>query len=373
MKKLLLLMSLLMVFILSCGGKKEAAQDKDSIKIGVIGPLTGDIAQYGTSTIDGFKLRVKEINAAGGIKGKKIELVIADSKGDPQEAISIFKKMVSQDKVDFIVGEVASTASLAISDFAQKAKVPMLTPTSTLFDITKGKDYVFRVTFTDPYQGVAMAKYVKERGIKNITILINTSNDYDVALAQAFKEQAEKDVIKISEEKYTKDDKDFKSVLTKVKAQNPEAVFIPDYYNTVGLILTQANEIGLKTQFLGGDGWDGIQTNFGAVAEGGIFASQFAPDDPSEIVQKFIKAYKAEYNTEPIIFSALGYDAGTVVEAALNSAKDLSRESIKEAFKASNIDNLVTGSLKFDENRNPEKKVSFIEVKNGKLTLKDKF
>ena len=371
MKKILLLMALLTLFVLSCGSKGH--KDSNVIKIGVIGPLTGDIAQYGTNAIDGFKLKIKEINAAGGINGKKIELVIADSKGDAQEAINIFKKMVSQDKVDFIVGEIASTASLAISDFAQKAKVPMLTPTSTLFDITKGKDYVFRVTFTDPYQGVATAKYIKSKGAKNVTILVNTSNDYDVALAQAFKEQAEKDGIKISEEKYTKDDKDFKSLLTKVKSQNPEMVFIPDYYNTVGLILTQANEIGLKTQFLGGDGWDGIQTNFASVAEGGIFASQFAPDDPSGTVQKFIKAYKAEYNKDPIIFSALGYDAGTVVENALKSAKDLSRESIKEAFKASNIDNLVTGSLKYDENRNPEKKVSFIEVKNGKLTLKDKF
>ena len=144
MKKMLLMMSLLMLFVLSCGTKNEAKganANGDVIKIGVIGPLTGEVAQYGIATIDGFKLKVDEINAAGGINGKKIELIIQDSKGDAQEAVNIFKKMVSQDKVNLVVGEIISSASLAVSDLAQSAKVPMITPTGTNFDITKGKDY----------------------------------------------------------------------------------------------------------------------------------------------------------------------------------------------------------------------------------------
>ena len=203
--------------------------------------------------------------------------------------------------------------------------------------------------------------------------MTNSSNDYSVGIANAFKAQAAKDGITITEEKYTNDDKDFKAILTKVKGQNPQAIFIPDYYNTIGLIISQAKDLGINAQYLGGDGWDGIQTNFGKVAEGAIFASQFAPDDKAENVQKFMKAYKAKYNKEPIMFAALGYDTVEIVETALKSTKDLSGTSIREAMNnVSGID-LVTGKLKFDADRNPEKAVTFIQVKGGKLTLKEKF
>ena len=372
MKKILFLISLLALFVLSCGAK--TAKDKNVIKVGVIGALTGNVAQYGTSTINGFKLKVKEINAAGGINGKKIELVVADSKGDAQEAINAFKKMVSQDKIDIFMGEVTSGPSLAIAPLAQQAKVPMITATGTAFDITKDKDFVFRTTFTDPYQGVVVAKYAKSKGYKNITVLTNTGSDYSVGLANAFKEQAKKEGIQVKEEQYTADDKDFRALLTKVKGYNPEVIFVPDYYNTIGLILTQSKDLGINAQFMGGDGWDGIQTNFGKVANGAIFASQFAPDDPDQNVQKFITSYKNEYKTDPIIFAALGYDTGTILETALKNVKDLSsKDEIKDAIKNFTGTNLVTGSLKYDSERNPEKKVTFIEVKDGKLTLKEKF
>ena len=162
-------------------------------------------------------------------------------------------------------------------------------------------------------------------------------------------------------------------MLTKVKGYNPEVIFVPDYYNTIGLILTQSKDLGINAQFMGGDGWDGIQTNFGKVANGAIFASQFAPDDPDPNVQKFIASYKKEYKANPIIFAALGYDTGTILETVLKNVKDLSsKDAIKDAIKNFN-GTLVTGSLKYDSERNPEKKVTFIEVKDGKLTLKEKF
>ena len=249
----------------------------------------------------------------------------------------------------------------------------MITATGTAFDITKGKDFVYRTTFTDPYQGVVVAKYAKAKGYKNITVLTNTGSDYSVGLANAFKEQAKKEGIQVKEEQYTADDKDFRALLTKVKGYNPEVIFVPDYYNTIGLILTQAKELGINAQFMGGDGWDGIQTNFGKVANGAVFASQFAPDDPDQNVQKFIAAYKNEYKIDPIIFAALGYDTGTILETALKNVSDLSsKDAIREAIKKFD-GTLVTGSLKFDAERNPEKKVTFIEVKDGKLTLKEKF
>ena len=352
MKKVFLMMLLATVFIVGCGKK---ANDGNVIKIGVIAPLTGNYAQYGVAVKEGVELKVDAINNAGGINGKKIELITADSKGDVQEAVNAFKKMVSQDKVNVVIGEVVSATSQAISGLAQQAKVPLISATATSLDVTKGKDFVFRTTFTDPYQGTATAKYAKSKGIKSIAILTNSSNDYSVGIANAFKAQAAKDGITIIEEKYTNDDKDFKAILTKVKGQNPQAIFIPDYYNTIGLIISQAKDLGINAQYLGGDGWDGIQTNFGKVAEGAIFASQFAPDDKAENVQKFMKAYKAKYNKEPIMFAALGYDTVEIVETALKSTKDLSGASIREAMNnVSGID-LVTGKLKFDADRNPEK------------------
>ena len=367
MKKVFLMMLLATVFIVGCGKK---ANDGNVIKIGVIAPLTGNYAQYGVAVKEGVELKVDAINNAGGINGKKIELITADSKGDVQEAVNAFKKMVSQDKVNVVIGEVVSATSQAISGLAQQAKVPLISATATSLDVTKGKDFVFRTTFTDPYQGTATAKYAKSKGIKSIAILTNSSNDYSVGIANAFKAQAAKDGITITEEKYTNDDKDFKAILTKVKGQNPQAIFIPDYYNTIGLIISQAKDLGINAQYLGGDGWDGIQTNFGKVAEGAIFASQFAPDDKAENVQKFMKAYKAKYNKEPIMFAALGYDTVEIVETALKSTKDLSGASIREAMNnVSGID-LVTGKLKFDADRNPEKAVTFIQVKGGKLTGK---
>lgn len=374
MKKLLLMVISLTIFILSCGGNKTASNaNSDIIKIGVIAPLTGDVAQYGVAVKEGVQLKVDEINANGGINGKKIELVIADSKGDVQESVNIFKKMVSQDKVNLVIGEVISSTSLAISELAQSAKVPIITATGTNLDITKGKDFVFRTTFTDPFQGVATAKYAKEKGIKTVAVLTNTSSDYSVGLSEAFKIQAAQDGITVIEEKYTKDDKDFKSVLTKIKGQNPEAIFIPDYYNTIGLIITQANELGIKAQYFGGDGWDGIQENFGQAAEGAIFASQFAPDDTDATVQKFITDYKAKFNRDPLVFAALGYDTAIVVENALKSLNgNLDTATIKEAMAKTTGLNLVTGTFSFDAERNPEKKVTFIEVKGGKLTLKEK-
>ena len=370
MKKIFLVMLLVTAFIVGCG-KKSA--DGNVIKIGVIAPLTGNYAQYGTAVKEGVELKVDAINNAGGINGKKIELVIADSKGDVQESVNAFKKMVSQDKIDIFMGEVTSGPSLAIAPLAQQAKIPMITATGTAFDITKDKDFVFRTTFTDPYQGVVVAKYAKSKGYKNVTVLTNTGSDYSVGLANAFKEQAKKEGIQVKEEQYTADDKDFRALLTKVKGYNPEVIFVPDYYNTIGLILTQAKELGINAQFMGGDGWDGIQTNFGKVANGAVFASQFAPDDPDQNVQKFIAAYKNEYKIDPIIFAALGYDTGTILETALKNVSDLSsKDAIKEAIKKFD-GTLVTGSLKFDAERNPEKKVTFIEVKDGKLTLKEKF
>lgn len=363
MKKILLAITILITMFVSCSNGNKSS---DVIKVGVPLPLTGDVAQYGVAIKEGIQLHVDQINAEGGINGKKLEVDYQDTKGDIQEAINIFKKMASN-KVDVIIGEAISSNTLAISELAQKAQIPLIAPTATAFDVTKDKDYVFRVTFTDPYQGVALAKYLKKEGYTDIALLKNTSNDYSIGVSEALKKQAEADGLKVYEETYTKDDKDFKTVLTKIKNASVKAVVIPDYYNTIGLILSQAKEIGLEANYFGGDGWDGIQESFANLAEGAVFASQFTPEDDSSIVQDFIAKYKEKFSKEPIIFSALGYDSVSLLKEALSKS-----DNIKDGLKNIEMD-LITGHLKFDENRNPVKKVIFITVKDGKLKLKEKF
>ncbi|CAM3141101.1 ABC transporter substrate-binding protein [Streptobacillus ratti] len=375
MKKIIL--SVLTLFIMfSCGNKAEVdvkGGTESIIKIGVPEPLTGDLSQYGVAIKEGIEFKISQINNEGGINGKKIELIVEDTKGDLQEAVNIMKKMISVDKVDAILGEAISANSFAIAELAQKAKIPMITPAGTRFDITENKDFVFRATFTDPFQGEVLAKYIKQLGYSNVAILTNTSSDYSVGITNSFKEVAEQIDLKFSEQKYTKEDKDFKSLLTNIKNSGFDSVLVPDYYNTVGLILSQAKELELNVKFFGADGWDGIQTDFVDVAEGAIFTTQFDINDTSELSMDFISKFKEKYSKEPNLFTALGYDAATILVEALKSVENTSDSlAVKEALNKVNLE-LVTGKLEFDENRNPKKVVSFLTIENGKLVLKEKF
>ncbi|WP_064590948.1 ABC transporter substrate-binding protein [Streptobacillus moniliformis] len=375
MKKIILsVLTLFMMF--SCGNKTEVdvkGGTESIIKIGVPEPLTGDLSQYGVAIKEGIEFKVAQVNNEGGVNGKKIELVVEDTKGDLQEAINIMKKMISVDKVDAVLGEAISANSFAIAELAQKAKIPMITPAGTRFDITENKDFVFRATFTDPFQGEVLAKYIKKLGYSNIAVLTNTSSDYSVGVAKSFKEVADKINLKYDEQKYTKEDKDFKSLLTNIKNSGFDSVLIPDYYNTVGLILSQAKELGLNVKFFGADGWDGIQTDFVDVSEGAIFTTQFDINDSSVLSMEFISKFKEKYAKEPNLFTALGYDAATIIVEALKSVENPSDHiSVKEALSNVNLE-LITGELEFDANRNPKKVVSFLTIENGKLVLKEKF
>lgn len=374
MKRIVLsVLTFLMLF--SCFNKKnDIKEGTDSIiKIGIAEPLNGDVSQYGNAIKDGIYLLLENVNQNGGINGKKIELVFYDTKGDLQETVNIAKKLVSQDKVDIILGEAISSNTYALAEIAQKAKVPMITPAGTRFDITYKKDYVFRTTFTDPYQGEVLAKYIEKLGYKNVALLTNSSSDYSVGVANGFKEEAKKLNLVFNEQKYTNDDKDFKSLLTNLKNLKADALLIPDYYNIVGLILSQAKELGIDMQFFGADGWDGVQTNFSDVAQGGIFLSQFDLEDKDELVIKFRNDFKQKYNKEPNLFNALGYDSALMLVEALSKVDDIKNsEKIKEELQNINM-KLVTGQIKFDENRNPDKVVTVLILKDGKAILKDKF
>lgn len=380
MKKKILagLMALSMV-LTGCAGSgantNTASENSDKIIIGGLAPLTGKVAIYGVTSSNGSKLAVDEINASGGILGKQIEFKLEDEKGDVNEAKNAFGKLVDE-KIVALIGDITSGPSYAVGEDAQEYGVPMITPTGTQFNITEGRDKVFRVCFTDPYQGMILAKYVKENLHKTkVSIMKNTSSDYSNGVAEQFEKTAKELGIEIVDTvAYGDDDKDFKAQLSQLKGKNPEVLFIPDYYEKIALIAPQAREVGLDAQFLGADGWDGILKQVGqdknalANIEGVVYSNHYSQDDPSEKVQHFVKAYKEKFKDEPTAFSALSYDAVYLLKAAIEKANSTEREAIAKALNDIQFEG-ITGNLRFDKNHNPIKDVTMIKIKDGKYVF----
>ncbi|PKM94002.1 MAG: amino acid-binding protein [Firmicutes bacterium HGW-Firmicutes-1] len=346
----------------------------EPIKLGLIVPKTGQVAQYGIAVENAAKLAVDEVNAAGGINGQEVILVSYDNKADAQESISVFNRLVDNDKIVALVGPVISSTSLAVGELANDLEIPMISPTATNLNVTVGLDYVFRACYIDPYQGGTVAKFANENlKATKAAILYNSGDDYSTGLAEAFKATFEEAGGTVTDyEGYTADDKDFKAVLTKIKGNSPEVIFIPDYYNTVGLIAGQVKEVGLEAVMLGGDGWDDVQKEYADVMEGSYFANHYAADDPDPIVQDFITAYKSAYNGEtPNALAALGYDATKIMLAAIKTANTTNGPAIREALAATDAD-AVAGHVTFDENGDPLKAISMIKIVAGELKLEAK-
>ena len=343
-KKLLTTLLGASLLLAACGGEKAADKpattEAETIKIGAIGPLTGPVAIYGISATNGLKLAIDEINANGGILGKQVELNVLDEKGDSTEAVNAYNKLVDWGMVA-LVGDITSKPSVAVAEVAAQDGIPMITPTGTQLNITEAGSNVFRVCFTDPYQGEVLAKFAKEKlGAKTVAIMSNNSSDYSDGVANAFVAEAEKQGIQVvAREGYSDGDKDFKAQLTKIAQQNPDVLFIPDYYEQDGLISIQAREVGLKSIIVGSDGWDGVvktvdPSSYAAI-EDVYFANHYSTKDTNEKVQNFIKNYKEKYNDEPSAFSALSYDAAYILKAAIEKAgttdnTDISSEEIKQ-------------------------------------------
>ncbi|MDL2310785.1 ABC transporter substrate-binding protein [Peptostreptococcaceae bacterium OttesenSCG-928-C18] len=381
-KKILKLISILAVMTMlftACvgneGSKDETGSGSSSeeILIGGIGPLTGDNAIYGTTATNGAKLAFKEINEAGGILGKQVKYEVLDDKGDNTEAVNAFNKLVSQDVVA-ILGAVTSAPTEAIAQLAVDENMPLLTPTGTQLGLTEGRANVFRVCYTDPFQGEILAKYTKDtlNGAK-VALLTNNSSDYSDGIAKAYKEKAKELGIEIvAEESYADGAADFRAQLTKIASAEPEIVVVPDYYNVIALIAQQAKETGIEATLIGGDGWDGVieqldESSYADV-EGDIFTNHYSLQDDKEKVQNFVKAYKEEYGENPSSFAALGYDAAYLYKEAIEKAGKTDKQAIIDAMKSINFEG-VTGDLKFDENNNPVKSVSMIKIVNGEYTL----
>lgn len=377
MKKFTLMLLGLSFLITACGGEKEATTKKTdeaaTIKIGGLGPLTGPLAIYGVTATNGSKLAFEEINKNGGILGKQVEFVLFDEKGDSTEAVTAYNRLVDEGVVA-LVGDITSKPSLAVAEITAQDNMPMITPTGTQFNITEAGPNVFRVCFTDPYQGVILANLAKNNLKANtVAIMVNNSSDYSDGVAEAFIKEAERLGLKIvAKEGYAEGDKDFRAQLTKVAATNPDVLLVPDYYEQVALITTQAREVGVKSTFIGPDGWDGVakaldSSAYGAV-ENSYFTNHYSVEDTNEKVQNFLKAYREKYKDEPSAFSALSYDAAYLMKDAIEKAGSTDKDAIVKAMKESDFAG-VTGHLRFDEKNNPVKAVTVLKVVNGNYTF----
>ena len=371
--------SLLTAGLTGCGGEKNA----DTIKVGGNLELTGGSATFGISSKNAIELAFKEINDKGGVNGKKLELVAADNKSEAAEAANAMQKLISQDGVVAVIGPNLSSSVIAASAINNGSKVLDITPMGTNPNITvdpatgKTKEFNYRTCFIDPFQGTVMAAFAKnDLGAGKAAILIDNSSDYAKGLSQFFKENFEKDGGTITtEESYLQKDTDFKATLTKIKATNPDFLYVPGYYQEVGLIVKQARELGMNMPIAGGDGWDSAKLPeiAGAAAlNNTYFSSLYSPDDASDINKNFVAAYEKAYGAKPDVFAALSYDSALLIVEAIKNAGSTEPAKINEAMAKINGFNGVSGSVTFDAQHNPVKSAVILEYVDGKQSLKTK-
>lgn len=357
----------------SCERRQEAASSTTGdILIGMYGSLTGDGASFGQSSRDGTELAVEELNAAGGVLGgRKFRLLVEDDQSKPEEASNAVTKLITQDKVIALLGEVASRRSLAAAPIAQRYQIPMITPASTNERVTQVGDYIFRVCFIDPFQGEVLAKFAfNDLKARRVALLKDIQQDYSVGLANAIQEQFTKLGGQVIDPvSYTTGDADFKAVLTQVRAQKPDVVFVTGYYPEVAIIVRQARELGLTMPLLGGDGWVGDALKNGREALNNSYISNhYSADNPDAIVQNFVKSYRAKFNKEPDAMAALAYDAVKVLADALTRAQSTEGPKLREALANADVPG-VTGRLKMNPMRNVDKPAVIQEViySNGEV------
>ncbi|UOF00882.1 ABC transporter substrate-binding protein [Bdellovibrio reynosensis] len=360
MKRLLLALVLVLPLVSGCTKKQN------EIVIGEYDSLTGSDATFGLSSNKGVRLALDEINAAGGVKGKKISLVTLDDQGKNEEAAAATTRLITQNKVVAIIGGVASGRSKAAAPIAQTHKVPFVSPASTNPDVTKAGDYVFRICFIDPFQGFVMAKFANETlKLKKVAILRDVKNDYSVGLADVFRDEFKKRGGEIvTDISYQAGDIDFKAQLTEIRSKNPDGIYIPGYYTEVGLIAQQARQLGIKAPLMGGDGWDSDKlSEIGKDAiNGNYYSNHYTTESSDPSVTEFIKKFKAKYNETPDALAALGYDAAKILVAAMERAADLSGPAIRDELAKTKDFVGVTGKVSLNENRDAVKSAVVIQV-----------
>ncbi|MEK9200123.1 ABC transporter substrate-binding protein [Ureibacillus sp. 179-F W5.1 NHS] len=364
----------------STGNSSE--ENSDVIKIGANLELSGSVASYGSSIGQGAELAVEEINEAGGIDGKKIELVKVDNKSDNAEATNAAVKLATQEKVVAMIAPATSGNVIATTQIANKYKIPTVTASGTAPNVTENEDgsineFVFRTCFIDPFQGIVAANFAtQELGAKNVAIYADNASDYAKGLAASFKEQIEANGgTVVAEEAYVADDTDFNSTLTRIKSANPDFIFIPGYYEEVGLIVKQARELGIEAPLMGADGWDSptlVELAGSEALNNTFITNHYSSQDPDETIQGFVKAFEGKNNESPNAFHALGYDTVYFIKDAIERADSTDGEAIQKALAETKDLSLITGTFSVDEKHNPVKSATVLEYVDGEQKFNSK-
>lgn len=347
---------------------------EDAIRIGVFLPLTGRTAFGGQLELEGVQMAHKEMPS---VLGKKVELVVVDNKTDKVEAANAVKRLIEKEKVVAVIGTYGSSLAMAGGEVAEKAGIPMMGTSCTNPLVTQGKKFVFRACFIDPFQGQVMATFAdKTLHVKKVAILFDSSSDYSKGLAEVFQKTLEKNGGQVvAREAFLAKDIDFKAALTKIKASNPEALYVPGYYEEVSKIVKQAREIGLNVPMMGSDGWDSpklAEIAGPAALNNCYFSSAFSSDDKDPGVQKFIKTYKDLNKKDPDVFAMQGYNAGLVLVNALKTAGTTDGTKLAAALAATKDLSVASGKFTYDKNHNPITGAIVIAMKDGKQTFKEK-
>jgi branched-chain amino acid transport system substrate-binding protein len=378
MKRFLSLTAIALVLVVAIIGCQQAPK---VLKVAVLAPLSGPVPTFGVSTRDGALLAINEWNAKGGVNGMKITPIVEDSQCTPDPAVNAANKVINQDKVHYIVGEVCSKASIPISEIANAAKVIQISPTSTNTAVTVDKNgatkaFIFRACFIDPFQGKVGATFAfNNLKAKNAFVMFDQSNDYVKGLAEAFEATfTELGGTIVGKESYDgAKDTDFSAILTKVKGSKADFVYLPDYYNVVNLATKQAKAKGITAPFMGGDGWDSSDLDVKA-ADGGYYTNHYSPDDQRAEVQNFLKAYGAAYKDDknnakvPDALAALAYDATNLLLTAISNAKADNTDKVKAAMEGISFD-AVSGKITYDAQHNPVKGAVILKVTGGKVAF----
>lgn len=352
----------------------SCSKESGAIKVGEYASLTGKDATFGQSSHKGIVMAFEEINAAGGVLGKKLELISEDNQSKAGESATVVKKLLARNKVVALLGEVSSGRSLEAAPIALDAKIPMIAPAATNPKVTETGDYIFRVCFIDPFQGTVMAKFAQnDLKARKVAIISSVSNAYSVGLAKFFHETFTSSGGTVAiEQKYSEGDKDFRAQLTAVKAAGVDAVFVPGYYTESALIVRQARDLGITVPFIGGDGWesDKLLEIGGNALNGCFYSTHFSPENNDPNVAKFVQKFKARWNNEtPDAFASLGYDAAYVLVDAIKRAGTTDGPQLRDALAATKNFAGASGVTTIDQNRNATKGATIIAIKDGKLAF----
>jgi branched-chain amino acid transport system substrate-binding protein len=353
--------------------EEVAAPSGEPIKIAILAPLTGPVPTFGASTRDGALLAIEEWNAKGGLLGRPIEAVVEDSQCTADPAVNAANKVINQDGVKFIIGEVCSSASIPVSEVAESSQVIQISPTSTNPQVTKNQDgstkeYIFRACFIDPFQGTVGAKFALDNlGAQTAFIMLDQGNDYVRGLAEFFEASfTEGGGEIVGKETYTAQDTDFSAILTKVAEAQPDVLYVPDYYNILNLVGAQAQQMGITSVLMGGDGWDSADLDRTAV-EGGYFTNHYSPDDERPVVQDWITRYEEKYGAVPDALATLAYDAAGMLLTAIEEAGTADdTAAVSAALEALQLE-AVSGNITIDQDHNPVKAAVILQVTGGEI------